>query len=235
MNRYSQVFIEPVGDVPAAEVYHSRREALLQKLDTIGLFCGISQNPGSEEVYAETWNKMVQDPGFLFLSGLNQPGCKLLLDPKADDAEHREVLFLPKKDANKEFWTGIKVAYAEESLAEVQKLTGFKTILPETEFWSYLNSRVQKQNLKTLEAFYLEFEGETGLMSVKDDHNAKFAAELRKRFDGRVQVKSLAQKHMDLRVILDDARIADSRRAQVWTNNAFGEFLKNLKKMRVLA
>ena len=232
MNRYSQVFIEPVGDVPAAEVYHSRREALLQKLDTIGLFCGISQNPGSEEVYAETWNKMVQDPSFLFLSGLNQPGCKLLLDPKADDAEHREVLFLPKKDANKEFWTGIKVAYAEESLAEVQKLTGFKTILPETEFWSYLNSRVQKQNLKTLEAFYLEFEGETGLMSVKDDHNAKFAAELRKRFDGRVQVKSLAQKHMDLRVILDDARIADSRRAQVWTNNAFGEFLKNLKNFK---
>ena len=91
MNCYSQVFIEPVGDVPSTEVYHSRREALLQKLDTIGLFCGIERNPGTEEVYVEIWNKMVQEPSFLFLTGLNQAGCKLLLDPHGD-ADHREVL-----------------------------------------------------------------------------------------------------------------------------------------------
>ena len=96
MNCYSQVFIEPVGDVPSTEVYHSRREALLQKLDTIGLFCGIERNPGTEEVYVEIWNKMVQDPSFLFLTGLNQAGCKLLLDPHGD-ADHREVLLLKKK------------------------------------------------------------------------------------------------------------------------------------------
>jgi len=232
MNRYSQVFIEPVGDVPAAEVYRSRREALLQKLDTIGLFCGISKNPGSEEVYTETWNKLVQDPGFLFLTGLNQPGCKLLLNPNAQDADHREVLFLPKKDAYKEFWTGIQVAYAEETLSEVQSLSGFKTILPETEFWDYLDSLVQKQCVKSLEAFYLEFESDTGVKSISDDHNALFAAELQKRFDGRLSVKTLAEKHFDLRVVLDKARIADSRRAQVWTNNAFADFLQNLKHFK---
>ena len=232
MNRYSQVFIDPVGDVPAAEVYRSRREALLQKLHTIGLFCGILQNPGTEEVYVEIWNKMVQDPGFLFLTGLNQPGCKLLLDPHAEDPDFREVLFLPKKDAYKEFWTGIKVAYSEETLGEVRSLTGFKTILPEEEFWTYLNSQVVKRNLKELEAFYLEFSGEFGKKSVSDDHNAKFAEELQKRFDGRVQVKSLAEKHLDLRVILDKARIEDSRRAQGWTNHAFCEFLQNLKNFK---
>ena len=232
MNRYSQVFIELAGDVPAAEVYHSRREALLQELDTIGLFCGIPQNPGTEEVYVEIWNKMVQDPGFLFLTGLNEPGCKLLLDPHAEDADHREVLFLPKKDANKEFWTGLQVAYSEETLSEVQNLTGFKTVLPESEFFRYLNSRVKTQNLKTLEAFYLEFASDSGIKSILDDHNAKFAAELQKRFDGYVEIKSLAEKHFDLRVILDAARIKDSRRAQDWTNHAFHEFLQNLKRFK---
>lgn len=231
MNCYSQVFIEPVGDVPSTEVYHSRREALLQKLDTIGLFCGIERNPGTEEVYVEIWNKMVQEPSFLFLTGLNQAGCKLLLDPHGD-ADHREVLFLPKKNEKEEFWTGLKVAYSEDSLAEIQELTGFKTILPEDDFWKYLNAQVQKQDLKTLEVFYLEFLCELSTKSVSDDHNAKFAEEVKKRFAGRLEVKSLAEKHFDLRVVLDYARIADSRRAQVWTNNAFCDFLKNLKNFR---
>ena len=67
MNRYSQVFIEPSGDVPATEIYRSRRKKLLKKLETIGLFAGVFQNPGSEEVFTEIGNKMVQDPSFLYL------------------------------------------------------------------------------------------------------------------------------------------------------------------------
>ena len=90
----------------------------------------------------------------------------------------------------------------------------------------------QKQDLKTLEVFYLEFLCELSTKSVSDDHNAKFAEEVKKRFAGRLEVKSLADKHFDLRVVLDYARIADSRRAQVWTNNAFCDFLKNLKNFR---
>ena len=106
MNRYSQVFLEPSGGVPAADVYRLRREALLGKLESIGIFNGIEREPGSEEVFASTWTRFVQDPAFLFLTGVNQAGCKLLLDPFAENVREREVLFLPVKDANKEFWTG---------------------------------------------------------------------------------------------------------------------------------
>lgn len=232
MNRYSQVFIAPTGNLPAADVYRSRREALISDLESVGLFCGIGRDPGSEEVYASTWNKFVQDPSFLFLTGINQAGCKLLLDPFAENAAEREVLFVPKKDANKEFWTGAKIAYSEESLDEMRTLTGFQTILPESEFWNYLGELVERRNLKTVEAFNLEFKAGDLTRKISDDHNALFAAELRNRLGEKVLVKSLAEKHFALRVVLDSGRIQDCRRAQSVTGKAFGELLRNLKHLK---
>ena len=94
MNRYSQVFLTPAGDDSAAKVYHSRRQKMLKKLQTVGIFAGMDRNPGSEEVFTEIGNKMVQDPAMLFLTGLNEPGCRLILNPLAENAAEREVLFL---------------------------------------------------------------------------------------------------------------------------------------------
>ncbi len=230
MNRYSQVFLEPSGASP--EVYRSRRKSLLGKLESIGVFAGIERDPGSEEVFASTWTRFVQDPAFLFLTGVNQAGCKLLLDPFAENAREREVLFLPPKDANKEFWTGVKLAYSEDGLDEMRRLTGFETILPESGFWNYLARKVETRRPEFLEAFYLEFRSEGKRMSVMDDHNAKFAAELKCRFEPRTEIRSLAAKHFALRVVLDPLRIRDVRRAESVSKEAFVELLGNLKNMK---
>lgn len=230
MNRYSQVFLEPSGASP--EIYRSRRMSLLGKLESIGVFAGIERDPGSEEVFASTWTRFVQDPAFLFLTGVNQAGCKLLLDPFAENAREREVLFLPAKDANKEFWTGAKLAYSEEGLDEMRRLTGFETILPESEFWNYLSRKVEVRRPEFLEAFYLEFLSEGKLRSVTCDHNANFAAELKCRFEPGTEIRSLAGKHFAQRVVLDSLRIKDVRRAESVSKEAFVELLGNLKNMK---
>lgn len=231
MSRYSQVFIAPGGNLPAADVYRSRRKALLSELESVGVFCGIPRDPGSEEVYVSTWNKLVQDPAFLFLTGINQAGCKLLLDPSAENAFEREVLFLPKKDANKEFWTGAKIAFSEDGLDEIRALTGFKTILPESEFWNYLEALLKRRNAKVVEAFYLEFLSGAETRKISDDHNARFAAELREKLGKDILVKSLAEKHFALRVVLDSGRIQDCRRAQAVTNQAFCKLLRKVRSL----
>lgn len=232
MNRYSQVFLEPSGGVPAADVYRLRREALLGKLESIGIFNGIEREPGSEEVFASTWTRFVQDPAFLFLTGVNQAGCKLLLDPFAENVREREVLFLPVKDANKEFWTGAKLAYSVEGLDEMRRLTGFETILPEREFWDCLSRKVAARRPEFLEAFYLEFLSEGKQRSVTGDHNAKFAEELRRRFEPQTEIRSLAEKHFAQRIVLDPLRIGDVCRAENVSRKAFVELLGNLKGMK---
>ena len=229
---YSQVFLSPSGDVPPAEVYASRRWSLLQKINSIGIFCGVPRDPGSEEVFFSTWTKFVQDPAFLFLTGINQAGCLLILNPFAKTPDEREILFLPPKDVSKEFWFGKRLGYSDD-LAEVKALTGFKTVLPASEFWNYLLTILKFQKTDFVYAFYLEFLSEGKTKKISDDHNALFAAELRKRLTPlAVSLKTLAEPHFDLRVVLDPLRIENSRTAQLWTGNAFKETLSHLKTFK---
>jgi Xaa-Pro aminopeptidase len=232
MNRYSQVFLDVSGDVPAAEVYRSRRKSLLKTLESVAVMEGMVRDPGTEEVFASTWTRFVQDPAFLFLTGVNQAGCRLLLDPFAEREAEREVLFLPVTDANKEFWTGAKLSYSEERLPEMKKLTGFETILPAGEFFAYLDSLVKRRNLKLVEAFYLNFSSDGKSLSVSDDHNARFARALKERFENGLEIRSFAEKHFALRVVLDSFRIRDVRNAESVTGKAFVELLENLKNLK---
>lgn len=232
MNRYSQVFLSPSGGLSAAETYRSRRSSLLQRLDSVGVFAGVPRDPGTEEVFASTWTRFVQDPAFLFLTGVNQADCKLLLNPFAENPGEREVLFLPPKDANREFWTGAKLACSENCVEEMRRLTGFETILPVDRFWDYLAETVARFRLEFIEAFYLEFLSDGRKKSVPDDHNAMFARELKRRFEPRTEIRSLAEKHFSLRVILDDARIRDVRRAEDVSRKAFVELLENLGSLK---
>ena len=229
--RYSQVFVSSGVGETAAAVYADRRSQLLQKMDSFGVFAGVPREPGSEESFTSTWSRFVQDPAFLFLTGVNQPGCYLLLDPLAKDPLRREILFVPPKDASKEFWYGLRIGYSE-NLDEIRLLTGIKTILPVERFWPLLRelSTSYRGSLQHAYAFCLEFTTQTGdVKRFRGDHNDAFAEKVNAVFSEQgLEFRSLAPLHFDLRVVLDSGRIAAVKKAQEWTRLAFEETLREI-------
>src|SRR5579875_839445 len=97
--------------------FHQRRQALRK------LVHGVIVLEGKEESLDDIQSargRFFQEPDFFYLTGWNEPGAKLLLD------SHREILFLPPHDAEREKWTGPRHAASD---AGIQELTGFERVL----------------------------------------------------------------------------------------------------------
>lgn len=220
---YSAVFIAPRGNENVAE-YALRRKKLLQNLENPTFFAGIAREPGCEEDYVQTWCKLIQDPAFIFLTGVNQPGCYLLLDPTAN-AGCQEVLYVPKKDAFKEFWTGLKLGIDGTDSREVSDVTGIACVRPAENFFEDAKKIIEKTNSKTVGVFFgPSFDG---------DHNKLFAQEIgREAARAGKTVVNVAKTHFELRLPLDSARIDSVRKAEKATGDAFVECLCNLRSFK---
>jgi Xaa-Pro aminopeptidase len=211
---YSQVFVSSCKH-DSREIYRARRRALMEKLDSACVFAGMPVEPGGEEAFTSTWTKFVQEPAFLFLTGVNQAGCFLLLDP----ASKSEVLFVPKKDPFKEFWVGKRIGYLEGD-SDASRLTGVKDVRPAETFYDCLAEWTGRKGAKKfIYAFFHE--------KFQSDHNWKFKQKLERTLRPRhVAVRSVAALHWELRLPLDAPRIDEAKRAQVATDKAFRELLK---------
>ncbi len=226
LESYSQVFISLTGDGTSAGIYRARRERLLQKMDSWGILAGVPREPGTEELFFSTWSRFIQDPAFLFLTGINQPGCFLTLNPFSSMPEEREILWLPKKNRKQEFWTGLRLGYDPAHLEEIREITGFQTIKPADDLEKELN----RLFLIPVPHFYC-FYFESG-----EDHHLAFARKLR-ILAGNREMKSLVPLHFEERLILDELRINHARTAQEWTKRAFLKILpqvRHLKNERLL-
>ena len=111
-----------------AEEYAQRRAALRKSLDG-GLFVLV----GAIDTHSGL-NGFFQEPNFYYLTGFTQPGAVLLIDGSG------EILFLPKRNARTELYTGKKVA-AED--ADAAKSTGFSTVMDIEQFEPQLFRRVE--------------------------------------------------------------------------------------------
>jgi len=69
----------------------------------------------------ELRTRFFQEPNFYYLTGWNQPGAVLVLEPA------RDWLFLPPKNPEAEKWTGSKTSAKDPNAAVV---TGFEHVLP---------------------------------------------------------------------------------------------------------
>lgn len=213
---YSQVFLSS-SRYDSRKVYQKRRRILMDMLDSICVFAGMPNDPGLEEAFTSTWTKFVQEPAFIYLTGVNQAGCFLLLDRDTQS----EILFVPKKDPYKEFWIGKRIGYLEND-DEIKKLTGFKDIRPVEEFDDVLKSMLSRKGAKDyMYAYFFEkFQG---------DHNWKFREKLVKSTRHlKVKIKSCADIHMALRLPLENERIAEARCAENATDKAFRKLLANM-------
>ena len=217
---YSQVFISS-DRYNSKNLYRKRRKAMLKELDSFCVIAGIPMDPGTEEAYVQIWNKMVQEPAFMYLTGINQAGCYLLLDPKTDE----EILFVPPKDPFKEFWNGKRLGYLDGD-NEVARITGIADVRPVDELMDTVVARAKKLPKGSFAyAYYFE--------KFKEDHNDRFRHQLLKALKPTgIKLKSAAALHWNLRLPLESERIQDAEAAQAVTNQAFRTVHSEMKTFK---
>ena len=217
---YSQVFIDSPR-YNSRNLYKKRRRAMLKALDSFCVIAGMPADPGTEEAFVQTWNKMVQEPAFLYLTGINQAGCYLLLDPKTG----AEILFVPPKDPFKEFWNGKRLGYLKGD-NEVKKVTGIDDVRSEAELWDEIAMRASRlPEGGHAYAYYFE--------KFRDDHNDRFKKSMLKVLRGMgAELRSAAALHWKLRLPLEPERIKDAEAAQKVTDEAFRTVLPLVRDFR---
>lgn len=121
----------PVHAQPDRAPYRERRAALAKALDD-----GVVALVGRTALeYDDPHAAFTQQPDFYYLTGWEEPGAVLLLDAG------REVLFLPKRNARRERYTGRKLGPED---ADAPAATGFAAVLPGERFEAELTAELQK-------------------------------------------------------------------------------------------
>ena len=221
---YSQVFLSS-KNYNSKKIYAKRRASLMKKLDSFCVFAGMPVEPGGEEAFVQTWTRFVQDPSFLYMTGVNQAGCYLVLDPRSD----RSTLFVPKKDPFKEFWVGKRLGFIEGENG-VARLTGVDEVRPVEDVWPFVEELASKYGrgknaVDHAFAFYYE--------KFNGDHNEKLRDKLRSVLRPfKMKVKSCADMHFEDRLVLEPERIHDARVAQDITDEAFRALLPAMKNFK---
>jgi len=103
----------------ASSEYQARRGALRKAFPegVIVLNGGVESTKDVEEVRSPFF----QEPNFYYLTGWTQPGARLLIDA------HREILFLPPHDAEREKWAGPRPAAGDPG---IEQSSGFDRVVP---------------------------------------------------------------------------------------------------------
>lgn len=222
--RYSAVFIAPDG-IENVHEYASRRRQFLSRVKMPVVLSGVLREPGTEEEFYSTWCRLVQDPAFLYFTGVNQPGCYLWLDPNASNAE-REILFLPQKDSFLEFWNGVRLGVgAPQDEAEACALTGFQKVLDAKDFPAFVKKKLQEMDGQELGMIYSP--------ELLEDHHYKFFSEVSTWCElYQKKIENVTELHFQDRFILSQLQIRDLKRATKYTGNAFKTCLSCLKTFK---
>lgn len=111
---------QPFAGVPHSE-YRSRRDALRESLKS-GMLILFGN---TEREHGELRSGFSQEPNFFYLTGWEEPGAILVMSPG------EEALFVPRRDAERERWTGPKAAPEDPNIRQV---TGFDRVFAAEEF-----------------------------------------------------------------------------------------------------
>ena len=132
----------PLGGFSAQE-FKDRRDRLRSAFPE-----GILVIRGSREDEAVNPQRYKQNSSFFYLTGVETPGAFLAILPESlpanyalpkADAEIRELLFLPARNATAETWTGPQLGPGEET----EKATGVQKTVDASSFFSSLTSWIR--------------------------------------------------------------------------------------------
>ena len=120
--------VQTAGQTIPAKEYQERRAELRRSLDGVMVLLGAADPVDLHESF-------FQEPNFAYLTGWHEPGAALLLTPKD------EILFLPRRVANRETYNGRTTGPEEANAAQK---AGFERVLPraalETRFLSSMEA-----------------------------------------------------------------------------------------------
>lgn len=230
----SRVFVTASAGAKARDIYRARRAAHLEAAEFPWVFHGLEREPGGELPYLMNGVRIFQEPSLMYLTGLNQTGVSLVLDPSAP-REARETLFLPWKDPAKEFWDGVRIGLLREkgreakaNLLFLRELLAIRDIRPAEELPAFLHALGGKH--KRLGVFHHSYpDGK----SLRDDPTAAFARRVRALLrDTGCRIESIAAEHYHLRLPLDAWQRKECEIAQDATRGAFLELLPQLPGLR---
>ncbi len=247
LKKYSHIF--PVGSAGSRfpAILKKRRRLHLKNLDSFAVITAVPKTPGEENLWYMNNVRICQEPSFIHLSGISQPGLILLLNPFGKE---RETLFLPPKNDNEEFWNGIRFGYPPEQtmsdnqhLSEIYTLTGIKHFLPLSQFPDYFRNLITHSKKSHAYAYFHKYEkmhGDThNYKYFTRDHNWSFYRQLqsnalkalKSKAAGKrtakifFEIKSLADLNHKLRLPLEPEQVIDVKKAINLTGKAFQTIL----------
>lgn len=257
LRRYSQVF--PVGSAGRrfpGSLKRRRRAHLdaLRKAGTFALFAGVTREPGAENIWHMNAWKLFQEPALMHLTGINQPNVILALVPGGlGKFCGEEVLFLPGKNPEREFWDGVRFGVptvsgaqsgqkgratktASTDLDDIRALTGIDDIRPLDAFEEWLEGLVKRWKTRRGQVFWHRYVDDKGkVLETRTDHNYAFRQKVEKIARGvrrDFALESCAALHYALRLPLDRDQVKDVEKAVDVTRAAFVETLAEVRGLR---
>ena len=203
----------------AASLYRYRRDALRLSLTSPTLFAGVQFPLGSDQSFISVYHSFYQDPSFLYLTGLNQLGCFLLMDPKTQE----DILFLPEKDAKKEFWEGFYLGYTPEGGSELCDLLCVDHVYANTTLFDAISTLFRNRKEEELGFLYYE-NGSDFLLDLKTKINGFL-----KKSCPHVRIKSVEALIWEQRLCLDHQQYLLLKEAHAKTARAFAKTLNSIQ------
>ncbi|MBK9575776.1 MAG: aminopeptidase P N-terminal domain-containing protein [Fibrobacteres bacterium] len=227
----SRVYVTGLAGLRARDHFQRRRQEHLEAAAFPWIFHGLEKEPGADLHWLMNGVRIFQEPSVQYLTGINQPGATLVLDPTAKGAA-KQTLFLPWKDPSREFWDGIRLGLekgrdARASLEHLRELLGIDRILPADDLPAFLSALATRH--AQLGVFHQSYPNG---QSLSDDPSNRFASLVKKLAKPHgSKVVSIATEHLALRLPLDSWQIAECERAQDWTRDSFLELLPQLPSL----
>ena len=196
----------------------------MEKENRLIVIAGVPYGPGQETVWSYAYTPTYQEPAIMYLTGVNQDQVLLLLDPNSKESD--EILFVNRKNPDKEFWDGIRLGVgSQKSVNEAKRVTGFKDVRGIHDFEKVFIERVGRQKNKKVGTLWIEGLKDGKTAEIKTDHNWKFKKgieQLLKKIKApQGALSNVMETHFDLRLPLDKFDVANTLKAEKITAEAF--------------
>ena len=155
LEELSAVFLKDgLNYADALKRYKKRRSDLKKQFRGPIVLSGVEKSLATSQYWVQLDHLCVQDPVFLYFTGLNQYNCAVVLN-----ANGKDVLFLDHKNLDEEFWEGKAIGYEFETARDIKDLLSFDDIKPIDQLFDFVSHVCISESVNTLYSMWYVSEG----------------------------------------------------------------------------